>query len=165
VLLYWVICEKRYLKGSHSDEYKELSELLAKLCSHIIEFQATAICHLSQEQLSRARSDVTGGNDWEGKTATINALSEQYSNMIPHLQAGENKEKIDRVIHEMQQLRAILEMKNIPQAGNTLRQFTKNRKMGIFFMISDPDTNMKAIKTSFHGALMGRVSGFSRKIL
>ncbi|CAG7917050.1 unnamed protein product [Penicillium olsonii] len=108
VQLYWHICETKYLNGQHSQVYQELFEPLAKLYSHIIEFQACAICHLSKSQTSRAWKGMTGSNDWKGKVTGIDDLSTKCSNMIPHLEVGEVRDERDKVLHEMQQSQDIL---------------------------------------------------------
>lgn len=54
VQMYWNIVERTYLQPSRRQAYQDLIEPMAKLYSHIIEYQARVICHLSKAQLSRA---------------------------------------------------------------------------------------------------------------
>ncbi|KAE8394506.1 hypothetical protein BDV23DRAFT_5179 [Aspergillus alliaceus] len=119
ILVYWEICEKTYLRSSHGQGYQDLLEPLAKLYSHIIEYQARVICHLSRAQLSRAWQNVDGWNDWDGKAAEIDSLSKQCSSCIPPLEAGEIRKNRDSQLREMQESRTILdEIRTILEAGN-----------------------------------------------
>ncbi|KAJ5740823.1 hypothetical protein N7493_000695 [Penicillium malachiteum] len=65
VQVYWEICERTYLQPSHRNEYQDLMKPLVKLYSHILEYQARVICHLSSVQLSRAWQNVAGWSDWD----------------------------------------------------------------------------------------------------
>ncbi|KAB8234140.1 uncharacterized protein BDW43DRAFT_64210 [Aspergillus alliaceus] len=119
ILVYWEICEKTYLRSSHGQGYQDLLEPLAKLYSHIIEYQARVICHLSRAQLSRAWQNVDGWNDWDGKAAEIDGLSKQCSSCIPPLEAEEIRKNRDSQLREMQESRTILdEIRTILEAGN-----------------------------------------------
>ncbi|KAF7179589.1 hypothetical protein CNMCM7691_008637 [Aspergillus felis] len=125
VQIYWDICEKTYLKSSHQQRYQELMEPLAKLYSHIIEYQALVICHLSRAQLSRAWQNVAGWNDWDGKAAKINDLSKQCSSYISPLEAEEIRRNRDSQLQEMQESRTILnEIRMVLEAGS--RQTRRN---------------------------------------
>ena len=89
IQVYWPIIEARYLQQPRRQEYQDLIEPMAKLYSHIIEYQARFICHLSRAQLSRAWENVAGWNDWDGKIAEIEKTSEQYRASFSLLQADE----------------------------------------------------------------------------
>ncbi|CAG8265098.1 unnamed protein product [Penicillium salamii] len=108
VQIFWRVCENSYLKGSHIQEYQELHEPLAKLYSYIIEFQASAIYHLSKRQISRAWKDVTGSNNWEGIFSTINDLDQQCKSIIPHLTLRESRKESNRMLDEMHATQLIL---------------------------------------------------------
>jgi hypothetical protein len=73
--VYWRISEKTYLQSSHGQDYRDLVEPLAKLYSHIVEYQARVICHLSSAQLSRAWHDMTAENDWDSLANEVDQLS------------------------------------------------------------------------------------------
>jgi ankyrin repeat domain-containing protein 50 len=85
IQVYWKLYEKAYLQSSHRGIYQDLIEPLSKLYSYVIEYQARAICHLSSAQLSRAWKNVTGWDDWDGKTTDIDDLSKRCSDCIPPL--------------------------------------------------------------------------------
>ncbi|KAF7161294.1 hypothetical protein CNMCM5623_006911 [Aspergillus felis] len=108
IQVYWDIYKKTYLRSSHQQRYQDLMEPLAKLYSHIIEYQALTICHLSRAQLSRAWQNVAGWNDWDGKAAKIIDLSRHCSSYIPPLKAEEIRQNRDSQLQEMQESRTIL---------------------------------------------------------
>lgn len=87
--IYWRIVEKTYLLSSRRQAFQDLIEPIIKLYSHIIEYQARVICHLSRAQLSRAWENMAGWNDWDGKIAEIEKTSEQYRASFSLLQADE----------------------------------------------------------------------------
>lgn len=109
VQVYWNICEKTYFQPSCQEKYKDLMEPLAKLYSHIIEYQARVICHLSREQLSRAWQNVANWNDWNGKKAEIDGLSEHCHRYIDHFDAEQFQKDRDSQLQEMQESRSILD--------------------------------------------------------
>ncbi|KAJ5433545.1 uncharacterized protein N7458_012701 [Penicillium daleae] len=109
VQVYWRICEKTYLRSSHRHRYQDLIEPLAKLYSHIVEYQARVICHLSSAQLSRAWQNVAGWNDWDGKAAEIDYLSKKCGDCITPLEAEEIRKNRDSQLKEMQESRTILD--------------------------------------------------------
>ncbi|RYP67000.1 hypothetical protein DL771_007496 [Monosporascus sp. 5C6A] len=108
VQVYWGIFEKTHLRSSHRQHYQDLLEPLAKLYSHVIEYQARVICHLSSAQLSRAWQNVAG-YDWAGKAGEINELSTLCSGLISHEKEAEIRERWNGQLQEMQQSRAILD--------------------------------------------------------
>lgn len=63
IQVYWNICEEKYLRSPERQQYEALVEPLVELYSVVVEYQARVICHLSKEQLSFARTNVTGGSD------------------------------------------------------------------------------------------------------
>lgn len=108
VQVYWEICERTYLRPSHRQRYQGLREPLAKLYSHIIEYQARVICHLARAQLSRAWQNVAGWNNWDGKAAEIENMSKQCSGHITPLEAEEIRKNRDTRLQEMQESREVL---------------------------------------------------------
>ncbi|KAL5356421.1 hypothetical protein BJX96DRAFT_171598 [Aspergillus floccosus] len=108
IQVYWEVCEQTYLRSPHRQKYQELRQRLPTLYSHIIEYQARVICHLSRAQLSRAWQNVDGWNDWNGKAAEIRDLSTRCSSLIPPLEAEEIRSNRDRRLQEMQESRTIL---------------------------------------------------------
>ncbi|KAJ4359559.1 uncharacterized protein N0V89_000114 [Didymosphaeria variabile] len=80
---------------------------LVQLYSRIIEYQARAVCYLSESQRSRAWQSVTGSNDWTGKLAEIRSSSEGCKIFIDPAQ----EKKISE--HWHQQLAAMGEQTDI----------------------------------------------------
>ncbi|PQE04262.1 ankyrin repeat protein [Rutstroemia sp. NJR-2017a BVV2] len=109
VQVYWIISEKTYLQSPHRQNYQDLVEPLAKLYSHVIEYQARVICHLSSAQLSRAWQNVTGQNDWVSLVGMVNDLSKGCSDCIPPLLEEELRKNRDSQLQEMQESRTILD--------------------------------------------------------
>ncbi|KAM0517462.1 hypothetical protein ACHAPE_004994 [Trichoderma viride] len=106
--VYWRISEKTFLQSSHGQDYRDLVELLAKLYSHIVEYQARVICHLSSAQLSRAWHDVTAENDWDSLANEVNKLSKICSDCIPPLREQELRQHRDNQLQEIKESRSIL---------------------------------------------------------
>lgn len=106
--VYWRISEKTYLQSSHDQTYRDLAEPLAKLYSHIVEYQARVICHLSSAQLSRAWQDVTVENDWDSLANEVTKLSKICSDCIPPLREQELRQHRDNQLQEIKESRDIL---------------------------------------------------------
>lgn len=106
--VYWQISEKTYLQSSYAQNYRDLVEPLAKLYSHVVEYQARAICHLSSAQLSRAWQDVALENDWDSLVSEVNKLSKICSDCIPPLREQELRQQKDDQLQEMKESRNIL---------------------------------------------------------
>ncbi|KOS36602.1 hypothetical protein ACN38_g12637, partial [Penicillium nordicum] len=124
VQIYWNICEKRYLQSEHMEEYRDLIKPLATLYSYIIEYQARAICHLSEAQLSRAWKNIAGETDWDGMKSKIETSSEDCSSYLPHLELGEIRNHRDRQLQEIKESRSILD-----EICNVLKEDTsRNQK-------------------------------------
>ncbi|KAJ6437383.1 feruloyl esterase B [Purpureocillium lavendulum] len=81
----WYLHAGRYLNSPHQQSDSDLVEPLTELYSHIIEYHARVICHLSKAQMSRAWQEVAGWNDWEAKAGEIRELSDRCSDRISHL--------------------------------------------------------------------------------
>ncbi|KAF4767316.1 hypothetical protein HAV15_009702 [Penicillium sp. str.  len=124
VQTYWNICEKRYLQSEHVEEYRDLIKPLATLYSYIIEYQARAICHLSEAQISRAWKNIAGENDWDGMKSKIELSSEDCSSYLPRLELGEIRNHRDRQLQEIKESRSILD-----EICNVLKEDTsRNQK-------------------------------------
>lgn len=106
--VYWQISEKTYLQSSHGQSYRDLVEPLAKFYSHIVEYQARVICHLSSAQLSRAWQDVTVENDWDSLANDVTKLSKICSDCIPPLREQELRQHRDNQLQEIKESRDIL---------------------------------------------------------
>ncbi|KAI0436217.1 hypothetical protein F4803DRAFT_243029 [Xylaria telfairii] len=107
VQIYW----KAY-QDTFSEEFRldnGMTTDLVELYSHIFEYQARTICHLSRAQLSRGWDKVTGGNDWEGKASQVKALSERCKDRIGIAQAKETQVKCDQHLEQVYKSRAALE--------------------------------------------------------
>ena len=119
IQVYWNICEEQYLRSEHREKYKVLIGPLANLYSHIIEFQARVICHLSRQQLSRAWQNVAGWNDWNGKSKEIGSLSQHCCRCIEPLDAKCFQDDRDSQLQKMQESSNILtEIRMILDAGS-----------------------------------------------
>lgn len=128
--VYWDICEKTYLRSSHGQQYQDLIEPLAKLYSYVIEYQACVICHLSRAQLSRAWRDVKGWNDWDGKAAKINDLSNWCTSFIPHLEAEEIRRNRDIQLRKIQESQTILDeiRRTLEEGGKQTQRIYEDQK-------------------------------------
>lgn len=123
--VYWRISEKAYLQSSHGQHYRDLVEPLAKLYSHIVEYQARVICHLSSAQLSRAWQDVAGENDWDSLASGINELSKRCSDCISPLREQELRQHRDSQLQEIKESRDVLnEIRRILEEGGKQSQKT-----------------------------------------
>lgn len=109
VQLEWQIVEKTYLSPSRLAGYQDLIEPISKLYSHILEYQARVICHLSRAQLSRAWEKVLGWNNWEEKSAEIQDFSEQCRRYISPLQVQEIQNAKNIELQNIQESRTILD--------------------------------------------------------
>ena len=119
IQLYWNTCEKTYFQLSRRENYKNLLEPLAKLYSHIFEYQARVICHLSRAQLSRTWQNVAHGNDWDEKEREVNELDDRCRHYINHFDAEQFKKDRDIQLQEMQGSRSILDrIRMILDAGS-----------------------------------------------
>jgi hypothetical protein len=106
--VYWRISEEVYLQSSQGQNYRDLVVPLAKLYSHIVEYQARVICHLSSARLSRAWQDVTAENDWDELVRKINERSKICSDCIPPLREQELRQDRDRQLQKINESQVIL---------------------------------------------------------
>lgn len=117
VQLYWKVYEEKYPQSEHHEDYKDLIEPLAQLYSQVIEYQASAICHLSKAQLSRAWNDVAGSNDWDSMAKKTEKSSEQCNQIIHLFNDGEIEKHWKSQLQKMQESQEIL---------NEIRQILKD---------------------------------------
>lgn len=75
ILIYWRVYQDKSGDEISIGSNADIWEAFVKLYSHIFEFQARVICHLSDPQHSRAWQKVAGWNEWKSKAASINELS------------------------------------------------------------------------------------------
>lgn len=86
IQILWKDIEDTYLTSPH---YHHLKEPLAQLYSHIIEFQAQAICHASKPRISRAFHFVTRSNNWNGSITSIKNMEQACLSYITRGQQAE----------------------------------------------------------------------------
>lgn len=110
VQIYWKSFENDYSNESQSKHIpQELREGLVVLFSHIIEYQARVICHLSKRQLPRTWEKLKGSNDWTQKVTAIKSLSTDYSSYIPNTRQREIRANSDNQLKEIEESREILD--------------------------------------------------------
>ncbi|OQE19230.1 hypothetical protein PENFLA_c019G00926 [Penicillium flavigenum] len=123
IQIYWDIFEKNYLQSEHREEYQDLLEPLAALYSHIIEYQARAICHLSKAQLSRAWVNIAGESDWNEVISKIESSSDACSSNLSHYVLEETRNNRDSLLQEIRESRSILdEICNVLKADTSRNQ-------------------------------------------
>ncbi|KAI1077965.1 hypothetical protein F5B20DRAFT_549960 [Whalleya microplaca] len=127
IQVYWNICENDYLKFSRRNE---LIERIARLYSHIIEYQARVICHLSKTQLSRAWQKVAGWKDWDAKAQDVQKLSQQCSDYFDLNEKKKIEEQWSCQLQEIRKSRVILDtIRQILEAsGRQTRQIYEDQK-------------------------------------
>ena len=120
VQLYWGIYEHKYPRSKHPENYETLLQPLAKLYSLIIEYQASAICHLSKAQLSRAWEDVVGSNEWDNMIKKIQNYSEECRKFIHLFNEREISHDWESQLQKMQESQDILkEIRRVLEASGT----------------------------------------------
>ncbi|KAK0701259.1 hypothetical protein B0H67DRAFT_443622, partial [Lasiosphaeris hirsuta] len=110
MIVYWHICEETYLKTPRAHKLENnLVVAVTKLYSLLIEYQARAICHLSQRQLSRAWEKVAGGNEWAERIEQIKVDNERCKSMIDTVREQQIQAKYDEQLRTMQESQIILD--------------------------------------------------------
>lgn len=102
--LYWKECEELCLLPGQAENYTALVEPLSALYSHILEFQALAICHLSENQFQRGWQKVTGAQDWAEKSKSIASRSEACKAFTNIGQQQELRKRTDEQNELLQQI-------------------------------------------------------------
>ncbi|KAL6831234.1 hypothetical protein J3E69DRAFT_379126 [Trichoderma sp. SZMC 28015] len=106
IQIFWRICEETCLLSL--DDLSYLRHL-AKLYSHIIEYQGRVICHLSKHQLSRGWNDIVNPDEWNEKIQEIRQLDDECRNLL-HITSADRVEKIwKQQLLEMQESRVFLD--------------------------------------------------------
>ena len=108
IQLYWKIYEDKYPQSENQQDYQILIETLIEVYSHIIEYQTSAVCHLSKAQLSRAWENVAGSNDWDCKAEKIKKLSQDCKELIHLSKDEELSERWKGQLEAMQRSEKIL---------------------------------------------------------
>lgn len=80
--VYWKDWENNNLSSVHRKHYSASIEQLSELYSHVLEYQALAICHLSEKQLKRAWKKMTSSDDWTKKHTDIALHSKRCKELI-----------------------------------------------------------------------------------
>ncbi|KAI0155631.1 hypothetical protein BJ166DRAFT_467969, partial [Pestalotiopsis sp. NC0098] len=109
VLVYWKIYQDAFPDDFNADNKSDSHNNLVDLYSHVFEFQARVICHLSSTQLSRAWQNVAGWNDWETKASHVNNLSNECKKCTDISRVQEAQEKCDQKLKEMFESRKALQ--------------------------------------------------------
>ncbi len=95
------------VEPSHRQTYQDLVEPLAELYSHILDYQARCICHLSRARLSRAWDNATNQNDWAGRITKIDEMGKNCSSLILPLRETELREQWNRQLQVLDEIRDI----------------------------------------------------------
>ncbi|KAI0803803.1 hypothetical protein GGR55DRAFT_682217 [Xylaria sp. FL0064] len=104
VQVYW----KAY-QDAFPGEFHVNSDSLIELYSHVFEYQARTICHLSSAQLSRAWQKVAGWNEWEKKAAHVERLSRHCKSLIDIVQVEHTQLRCDQQLDQMYRSREVLQ--------------------------------------------------------
>jgi len=117
--MYWKVCEDTYLQNPQGRHQQSIFDALVALYSHIIEYQARAICFLSGAQLKRAWQSVAGWNHWTENATSVGTLSERSKEFLPLSQVKAAQENWCRQLQEMKESRAILDTIRAAVDGST----------------------------------------------
>jgi len=104
IQVYWKLFETTRLNPTQKKEHGDVVEEVARLYSHILEYQARAICHLSKAQLLRSYE----WNEWAKKTKYINDLSGQCRKFSSPLDQENIMRAWNNQLRQMSQSRRIL---------------------------------------------------------
>ncbi|KAI1307445.1 hypothetical protein F5Y03DRAFT_352284 [Xylaria venustula] len=133
VQIYWKAYQDRFLEQASSGGDDIIWSGLVQLYSHIFEYQARTICHLSSVQLSRAWHGVAGWNEWEKKASYVDKLSEDCKERVGLVRAQEAQikydqelEQIDRSRETLQQIYEMLDEERKQQRINHQDQLERN---------------------------------------
>ena len=126
IQMYWRICEEDYLQ-THGQIDPRLIDTWVKLYSHIIEYQACVICHLSDAQRSRALKAVTDSNKWDAKIQGILGLDTTCKGLISAKNQGKFRRDMDRQLQVMQRSHEVQE--NILKTMTDIHRDDKEAKL------------------------------------
>ncbi|KAH8199872.1 hypothetical protein TruAng_005988 [Truncatella angustata] len=123
VQLYWKTFQDIFPQDLDVGGDRAVHYGLVELYSHIFEYQARVICHLSLAQLSRAWQKVAGDDDWEKRMAHVDMLSEYCKECTDIARREETQRTSDQQLHQLYQSRAALE-----QIYNVLEEERNQRR-------------------------------------
>ncbi|ETS85637.1 hypothetical protein PFICI_03662 [Pestalotiopsis fici W106-1] len=109
VLVYWKIYHDAFPTEISVEHNRATWDQLVKLYSHIFEFQARVICHMSKTQLSRGLENATGSNDWENKAALVDKLSNDCKKCTDIAHAREAQRNCEQRLKEIYESRQALQ--------------------------------------------------------
>ncbi|QYT02152.1 Ankyrin repeat protein [Trichoderma simmonsii] len=118
IQIFWKDVEEAYLASPH---YHHLKEPLAQLYSHIVEYQAWAICHTSKPPVSRTFYSVAGSKTWSG---SITSVKNMEQTCLSYITGGQQAE-----IYEISRNQLLAIEKQVVLQEEILQSF-KNNKQG-----------------------------------
>ncbi|KAL7908806.1 hypothetical protein GGI35DRAFT_413879 [Trichoderma velutinum] len=125
--IFWKSYEETYFDHPDTKFYQNLKDLLTKLYSFIIEYQARVICHLSKAQLSRAWENMTGSDDWDNAMKSIMELNDKCLCLVDRVHKDVIQAKMNSQLQEIQRSRIIQE--EMLQLIKEDREDEKERKL------------------------------------
>ncbi|KAM6476251.1 hypothetical protein HDV62DRAFT_396184 [Trichoderma sp. SZMC 28011] len=125
--MFWKSYEETYMGRPDTKSYQALKDLLAKLYSFIIEYQARVICHLSNAQLSRAWKSMMGPDDWDNTIKPAKELHDMCLCLVDRVHKDVIQTKMDSQLQEIQKSRIVQE--EMLQVIKEDREDEKERKL------------------------------------
>ncbi|QYS97233.1 NACHT_N domain-containing protein [Trichoderma simmonsii] len=125
--MFWKSYEETYIRQPDMKSYQTLKDLLAKLYSFIIEYQARVICHLSNAQLSRAWNSMMGPDDWDNVIKPAKELHDMCLCLVDRVHKDVIQTKMDSQLQEIQKSRIVQE--EMLQVIKEDREDEKERKL------------------------------------
>ncbi|KAI4596718.1 hypothetical protein KJ359_005060 [Pestalotiopsis sp. 9143b] len=101
ILVYWRVYQDKSPNKINTESNADIWKAFVNLYSHIFEFQARVICHLSDPQHSRAWQKVAGWNEWKSKTSTINELNSDCKDLTNIPENPTIQRTLDKAVHEV----------------------------------------------------------------
>ncbi|KAK8139971.1 hypothetical protein PG984_000037 [Apiospora sp. TS-2023a] len=109
VLIYWKAYQDAFPGEVGVSDTGAVWDGLVDLYSHVFEYQARVICHLSSAQLARAWQKIAGWNDWEKKASHLASLSNHCKSCTDITLAKEAQRTCDQQLRQMYESRAALQ--------------------------------------------------------
>ncbi|KAI1839457.1 hypothetical protein JX266_014332, partial [Neoarthrinium moseri] len=110
VQVYWKAFQDAFSQDLDGGTSRAVYDGLVELYSHVLEYQARVICHLSSAQLSRAWQKVAGDDDWEKRAAHVDMLSNHCKECTSIARREEAERTADQQLHQLYQSRAALQL-------------------------------------------------------
>ncbi|KAF3073748.1 hypothetical protein CFAM422_003956 [Trichoderma lentiforme] len=107
--MFWKSYEETYIGQPDTKSYQALKDILVKLYSFIIEYQARVICHLSKAQLSRAWQSMTGSDDWDNAIKPAKEMHDMCLCLVDRVHKDVIQTKMDSQLQEIQKSRILQE--------------------------------------------------------